>query len=166
MKKIIPIVAIMATVAFSGAANAEYVGNKATVDANVTIGSQNVTAGQWVQDSSFTGVGMSYNQRIGVVNITATGPHTSIDVAAKNGKYGNGLAEIPFYNTSNNKVGFWGTADSSAGWNQKQSGLDGLPGWGKASTGASDSLPIKVSTPGNVSPGVYKATFYIQQWNS
>ncbi|CEQ50398.1 CD15/CS22/SEF14 family fimbrial major subunit [Salmonella enterica subsp. enterica serovar Typhi] len=87
MRKSASAVAVLALIACGSAHAAGFVGNKAEVQAAVTIAAQNTTSANWSQDPGFTGPDVAAGQKVGTLSITATGPHNSVSIAGKGLRY-------------------------------------------------------------------------------
>ncbi|WP_432214618.1 CD15/CS22/SEF14 family fimbrial major subunit, partial [Salmonella enterica] len=71
MRKSASAVAVLALFACGSAYAAGFVGNKAEVQAAVTIAAQNTTSANWSQGPGFTGPAAAAGQKVGTLSITA-----------------------------------------------------------------------------------------------
>lgn len=166
MKKMILSTAILATMAFGGAANAaSTLGNQATVSAPVVIAAANSTSATWTQDASFTGPQVTNNQVVGQLNITATGAHTGVQISGDGVYVSQGQVLLPFKN-SNGQTIFNGTINDNATWNHLAATLiNQNPGWQTVTTAENVVANIvKGGGTQTLPAGTYTATFYIQQY--
>ncbi|APY79553.1 CD15/CS22/SEF14 family fimbrial major subunit [Salmonella enterica subsp. enterica serovar Manchester] len=164
MRKSASAVAVLALIA-CGSAHAGFVGNKAEVQAPVTIAAQNTTSATWSQDSGFTGPAVSAGQKIGTLSITATGPHDSVSIAGKGSTVTRGVANLPFLDAQGTAV-FRGRIQGPGINDQSNTGIDGLAGWRVASTAESLSVPVTTFGAATLPAGTFTATFYVQQYQN
>ncbi|EIU5772578.1 CD15/CS22/SEF14 family fimbrial major subunit [Salmonella enterica] len=152
---------IALALAVCGTANAGLVGNKAMVDAPITVSATNNTSVTWTAESIGTD-GFSDEQKLGTLNITATGAHSAINIAGDDAKRDSGMVVLPFKDDKGVPQ-FYARIMSAI--DLGNSGIDGLPGWKVTST--EENVSVDVNAYGDktsLTPGVYSAKFYVQQW--
>lgn len=154
---------IALTLAVCGSANAGLVGNKATVDAPITVSASNNTTAVWSAENIGTN-GFADWQKLGSLTITATGSHDAINISGEGAQTSGGHVRVPFKDAQGSTV-FYGRTN---GKELSNSGIDGLAGWSHIS---SEETPVAIEVyaagqKASLNPGTYTAKFYIQQWQN
>ncbi|EEN6728146.1 fimbrial protein SefA [Salmonella enterica subsp. enterica serovar Dublin] len=165
MRKSASAVAVLALIACGSAHAAGFVGNKAEVQAAVTIAAQNTTSANWSQDPGFTGPAVAAGQKVGTLSITATGPHNSVSIAGKGASVSGGVAIVPFVNGQGQPV-FRGRIQGANINDQANTGIDGLAGWRVASSQETLNVPVTTFGKSTLPAGTFTATFYVQQYQN
>ncbi|EPO8488517.1 CD15/CS22/SEF14 family fimbrial major subunit [Salmonella enterica subsp. enterica serovar Braenderup] len=156
---------IALALAVCGTANAGMlVGNKAMVEAPITVSATNNTSVTWTAETLGTD-GFSDEQKLGTLTITATGAHDAINITGEGALLDSGnIVTLPFKDEQGTPQ-FKGRIMSAT--QLGNSGIDNQPGWKVASSAENVSVEVKAYGEKNsLNPGIYSAKFYVQQWQN